>query len=279
MIELGKINKLTIKRTRDYGAHLDGGEEGGDILLKHRDLPEHCRAGDVVEVFLYLDREDHLRATTRMPFAMVGQFACLRVVAITSSGAYLDWGLEKDLFVPRSEQQEPMEEGKSYLVFIFVDELTHRITASTRLEKFLSEEIPPYQEGEEVELLIYAQTDLGYKALVDHTYSGIIYKNEVFQKLSIGQQLHGYIKKVREDLKIDLCLQRSGHQGVDDVARTIMQAIIKNGGRIALTDKSPPDEIYALFGISKKAFKKAVGSLYKKRLVTIDADGIKQVRK
>ncbi len=277
MAELGKINTLTVKRTRDYGAHLDG-DELGDILLKYKEVPEHCQAGDEVEVFLYIDREGRLRATTQIPVAEVGQFAALPVVANTSSGTYLDWGLEKDLFVPRSEQQGGMEEGQSYLVYIFIDELTNRITASSKLDKFLSEEIPPYQENEEVELLIYAQTDLGYKALVDQAYSGILYKSEVFQELSIGQQLPGYIKKVREDLKIDLSLQKIGAQRTDAVSQTILQTLIKNGGHLAVTDKSPPEEIYNLFGVSKKTFKKAIGGLYKRRKITMDANGITRVR-
>lgn len=277
MAELGKINVLQIKRVRDYGAHLDGGGLG-DILLKYRELPAGCQAGDAVEVFLYLDREGRLRATRQLPVATVGQFAFLPVVANSSTGSYLDWGLEKDLFVPRSEQQERMEEGKEYLVYIFLDEESNRITASTKLDKFLSAEIPPYQENEEVDLYIYAQTDLGYKALVDEAFSGILYKNEIFRKLSVGQQLKGYIKKVRDDLKIDLTLQKVGAQGSEAVAQTILQALIKNGGKISVTDKSPPDEIYSLFGISKKSFKKAVGALYKKRLITIEADGIRRVR-
>ena len=277
MAELGKINILQVKRVRDYGAHLDGGELG-DIRLKYRELPRDCRPGDEVEVFLYLDREGRLRATRHLPVVTVGQFASLPVVAKSSTGAYLDWGLEKDLFVPRSEQQEPMEEGKSYLVYVFIDEETNRITASSKLDKFLSEDIPPYQVNDEVDLLVYAQTNLGYKALVNQAHSGIIYQNEVFQKLSVGQHLKGYIKKVREDLKIDISLQKLGAQRSEAVTQTILQTLIKNGGKIAVTDKSPPEEIYSLFGVSKKTFKKAIGALYKKRLITIEADGIRRIR-
>ena len=278
MAELGKVNRLTVKRIRDYGAHLDGGELG-DILLKYNDVPENCLAGDEVEVFVYADREERLRATTSLPYATVDEFALLPVVANTSTGTYLDWGLEKDLFVPKSLQQVQMEVGKSYLVYIFIDEFTHRVTASTKIDKFLSCEPPDYQNGEEVELVIYDQTDLGYKALVNSSHSGIIYENEVFQELSIGQHLQGFIKKIREDQKIDLTLQRLGAKGAEDVSKTILQAIIKRGGKINVTDKSPPEEIYAMFGVSKKIFKKAIGALYKRRLVTIEVDGIKQVRK
>jgi len=274
MAQIGKINKLRIKRIRDYGAHLDGGESG-DILLPIRHVPEKCQPGDEIEVFVYEDREDHLRATTQKPQAMVGQFARLRVVASTSSGAFLDWGLEKELFVPKGEQQDKMKEGKSYVVFVFLDEKTNRIAASAKLDKFLSQLSPDYEEGEEVDLIIYEQTDLGYRAVINHSHGGMVYKNEVFQKLFIGQQLKGYIKKIREDLKIDLSLQKPGYQGVDDVAQAILKTIKDHGGRIAVTDKSRPEDIYSLFGVSKKTFKKAIGALYKKRLITIDTNGVK----
>jgi len=273
MAQIGRINKLTVKRTRDYGAHLDGGELG-DILLPIRDVPEQCRPGDEVEVFVYTDREDHLRATTRKPLATVGQFAELRVAASSPAGAFLHWGLEKDLLVPRSEQQGKMAEGKSYIVFVFLDEKTNRVTASAKLDKFFSPQPPHYAEGEEVDLLIYEETARGYKAIVNHSHGGMVYKSEVFQKLLIGRQLKGYVKKIREDLKIDVRLQKPGYQGVDDISRTILQALKNHGGRIAVTDKSPPEDIYSLFRVSKKTFKKAIGALYKKRLVTLDTSGI-----
>ena len=277
MAQIGRINKLTIKRTRDYGVHLDGGESG-DILLPISEVPEGCQAGDEVVVFVYQDKRERLRATTKKPKATVGQFARLWVKANASSGTYLDWGLQKDLFVPKSEQLVKMEKGRSYGVFVFLDPKTNRITASAKLDKFLSGEPLNYKEGEEVDLIIYDQTDLGYKALVNHAHGGMVYKNEVFQKLHIGQQLQGFIKKIREDHKIDLSLQRSGYQGVDDISRTMLKTIKDHGGRIAVTDKSPPEEIYALFGVSKKIFKKAIGALYKKRLITIDPKGIRLAR-
>lgn len=274
MAQIGRINKLTVKRTRDYGAHLDGGESG-DILLPKKYVPDNCRAGDEVEVFVYEDREERLRATTQRPHATVGQFAKLRVVANSASGAYLDWGLEKDLLVPTREQLFKMEEGKSYVVFVFLDEKNNRITASSKLDKFLNLQPPDYEEGEEVDLIIYDKTDLGYKAVVNNAHVGMIFKNEVFQPLIAGQQLKGYIKKIRDDLKIDLILQKPGYQEVDDIAQTILKKIKDNGGRIALTDKSPPEDIYSMFGVSKKTFKKAIGALYKKRLVIMNPTGIK----
>lgn len=273
MAQIGRINTLTVKRTRAYGAHLDGGELG-DILLKSRDVPENCQPGDAIEVFIYTDREDHLRATTQKPKATVGQFAVLQVVANSAAGAYLDWGLDLDLFVPKSEQQDRMVVGKSYVVYVVLDEKNNRIMASSKVDKFLSMTPPDYAEGEEVDLLIYDRTDLGYRAVVNQLHGGILYKNEVFQRLDPGQQVKGYIKKIREDLKIDLSLQAPGYQGIDDISQAILETIKNHGGRIGVTDKSQPEAIYALFGVSKKTFKKAVGALYKKRVILIDGSGI-----
>jgi predicted RNA-binding protein (virulence factor B family) len=277
MARLGRINKLTIKRISDYGAHLDGGDSG-DIILPSRDLPDECQAGEELVVFVYKDGEDRLRATTSKPLVTVGHFAPLTVVETTPAGAFLDWGLHHDLFVPKSEQRQLMVKGKSYVVFAFLDEQNERIIASSKLDKFLDRHPPDYAEGEEVSLLIYEQTDLGFKAVVDQTHNGILYKNEVFRQLEIGQELTGYIKKVRVDQKLDLCLKQPGYQGVKDISQTILEMITAKGGRIAVTDKSPPEEIYAIFGVSKKTFKRAIGTLYQKRLITIDAEGIRLVR-
>jgi len=278
MAQIGKINKLSIKRKLDDGAYLDG-DLSGDIFLSKRDVPEKCQPGDEVEVFVYADKEERLRATTRKPYATVGEFAKLRVVANSSSGSYLDWGMKKDLLVPKSEQLSMMEEGKSYIVFVFLDLKTYRIAASSKLEKFLSLKPPIYNEGEEVDLIVYDSTDLGYKVFVNNAHEGILYKNEVFKKLFIGQQLKGYIKKIREDLKIDLSLQKPGYQAVDSISQAILNIIKDHGGRISVTDKSPPEDIYALFGVSKKTFKKAIGALYKKRVIKIDANSIKLAKR
>ena len=278
MVKIGRINKLTIKRRLDYGAHLDGGESGG-ILLPKKYVPKKCQPGDEVEVFVYVDREERLRATTQKPYVTVGQFAKLRVVANSSSGAYLDWGLQKNLLVPKREQHAKMEEGKSYVVFVFLDKKNNRITASSKLDKFLDLQSPNYDEGEEVDLFISYKTDLGYKTVVNNSHWGMIYKNEVFQRLHIGQQLKGYIKIIREDLKIDISLQQSGYQRVDNISQSILKTIKDLGGSIAVTDKSPPEDIYSLFGVSKKTFKKAIGALYKKKLITIDTNDIKLTQK
>ncbi len=274
MVEIGRINRLTIKGTQAYGIHLDGGESG-DILLRDKSAAERYQPGDEIEVFVYVDREKRLVATTQKPKAMVGEFAFLRVVTNSAAGAFMDWGLENDLFAPKSEQQDNMREGKSYVVFIFLSEKHQRITASSKLDKFLDLQQPQYEEGEEVDLIIYAKTDLGYSAIVNSSHTGMIYYNEVFQNLVIGQRLQGYIKKIREDFKIDLRLQQTGYQRVDDISQTILNLLKESGGMVAVTDKSPPEEIYAMFEVSKKAFKKAIGGLYKKKLILIEKDGIK----
>ncbi len=276
MAQIGKINSLTVKRVRDYGAHLDGGESG-DILLPKRYVPKDCRPGDTVEVFVFVEGENRLRATTRKPYATVEQFAALRVKANTVSGAFLDWGLEKDLLVPKREQQAGMAEGRAYVVYVFLDEKSGRITASEKLDRFLNQRPPEYAEGEEVDLLICGRTDLGYRAIVNNSHWGMLFKSDVFVDLRIGQQLKGYIKKVRPDHKIDLLLQKPGYEKVDDISRLILKTIKKHGGRIEVTDKTPPEEIYALFGVSKKTFKKAIGALYKKRLIILDTDGIRLI--
>jgi hypothetical protein len=277
MVQIGKINRLSVKGTQAYGIHLDGGASG-DILLKDKYAARKYQPDDKIDVFVYVDRDQRLVATTQKPYATVGEFAKLKVVSNSAAGAFMDWGLESDLFVPKSEQQDNMREGKSYVVFIFLSEKNNRITASSKLDKFLDLQSPEYVEGEEVDLIVYAQTDLGYNAVVNSAHIGMIYENEVFQKLVVGQRLRGYVKKIREDLKIDLRLQQTGYQIIDDVSQTILNTINDSGGMVAVTDKSPPEDIYTLFGVSKKVFKKAIGALYKKRLIIIETDCIKAAR-
>ncbi len=277
MVEIGKMNRLPIIRSRDNTIHLDGGELG-EILLKGRYSAAKSTTDDELDVFVYADKEQCLLATVHKPYAMVGDFAKLRVVGTSAVGAFMGWGLEDDLFVPKSEQQTSMKEGQSYVVYVFLSEKTHRITASSKLDKYLGKQRPEYDEGEEVDLIIYAVTQLGYSAVVNNSHVGMIYDNEVFQKLEIGQRLKGYVKKIREDHKIDLRLQQTGYQQVDDISQAILSTIKDAGGRVAVTDKSKPEEIYAMFGVSKKVFKKAIGALYKKRLIVIAPDCITIVK-
>ncbi len=273
MIKIGEINTLTVKSIQGNTIRLDGGGDG-DVLLNKEETPKNCTAGDTLEVFIYVDREQQLQATTKTPLAQVGDFVKLRVVSTTPSGAYLDWGLDNDLLVPKSEMQNPMREGRSYFVHVFVSTMTNRVTASSRLDKFLSLQFPDYAPGEEVDLIIYDETDLGFRAIINCAHEGILYTNELFQHVAVGQEITGYIRKVRDDLKIDLRLQRPGHQRLDKISQTILETIKEHDGIMPLTDKSPPEAIYAQFGISKKVFKKAIGTLYKKRLIVISGKGI-----
>lgn len=278
MAEIGKTEKLEVLREVDFGFYLDGGELG-EILLPSGSLRGACAVGDMVEAFVYLDSEDRLIATMEEPYIEVGQFALLRVVAVERVGAFLDWGLQKDLLVPFREQKRPMSEGRSYVVRAYLDEKSDRIAASSKLDKFLGLNAPEYADGEEVDLLIARKTDMGYNAIVNNAHWGILYKNEVFRRLDVGQRIRGYIRKVRSDRKIDLTLEKAGYQKVDGMAQEILERLKAHDGFMAVGSKTPPDEIYAIFGMSKKNFKKATGALYRQRLVSVDDDGIRLVDK
>lgn len=260
----------------DFGVYLDG-ESDGEILLPKRYVPEGTAIGDVIPVFIYTDSEDRAIATTEKPLAMVGDFACLEVVEVNRMGAFLEWGLMKQLFVPFREQREPMEVGKSYPVFVYVDFETRRITASSKLSRFIDATTPELEEGQEVELLLYQRTQLGWKAIINQRYSGVLYENEVFQVLSEGQQLKGYVKQIRPDEKIDLTLHKPGYEKVDDFSNTLFDILKEFGGFLPFTDKSSAEAIYNRFGVSKKTFKKAVGDLYKKRLIGLEPDGLRLI--
>ena len=271
---LGKYNQLEIVKEVDFGVYLDGGDDG-EILLPSRYVPEGCKPGDVLNVFIYLDNEERLIATTLQPKVQVGEFACLEVAWINEYGAFLDWGLMKDLFVPFREQKMKMQKGRSYVVHAHVDEESYRIMASAKVERYLSKEKPDYQPGQEVEIMIWQRTDLGYKAIVENQYSGLIYQGEIFKSLEPGMKLTAYIRQVREDGKIDLTLQKDGQKKVEDFSEVLLQFIKDQGGHTSLNDKSAAEDIYEAFGVSKKTFKKAVGDLYKKRLIVLEEGGIR----
>jgi len=272
-IELGKFNQLEVVKEVDFGVYLDGGEEG-EILLPTRYVPEDCKIGDILNVFLYLDMDERLIATTLTPFVQVGQFACLEVSWVNQYGAFLNWGLMKDLFVPFREQKMKMQVGRKYVVHAHLDEESYRIVASAKVERYLSKEKPEYTAGEEVNILIWQKTDLGFKAIIDNKYSGLLYENEIFSSIETGMEMKAFVKQVRGDGKVDLILQKPGFEKVDDFAKTLLDYIKEQGGRIHLNDKSPAEDIYDTFGVSKKTFKKGVGDLYKKRLITLHEDGI-----
>lgn len=275
-MELGKKNRLKVVKKVDFGLYLDGGEEG-EILLPARYVPEGCSLGDELEVFIYLDNEERLVATTLTPLAQVGQFAWLEVAWVNQYGAFLNWGLMKDLFVPFREQKMKMEIGKRYIVHVHLDEESYRIVASAKVERYLSAEKAGYQPGQEVDVLIWQKTDLGFKTIIEDQFGGLLYDSEIFQPLHTGMRLKAYVKQVREDGKIDLVLQKTGQQHIEDFSKVLWSYIGQHDGYVRLNDKSPAEEIYGVFGVSKKTFKKAVGDLYKRRLITLEADGIRKV--
>jgi len=276
MAEIGKINRLEIVRTTAGGLVLDGGTLG-EILMPNRYVSNAGNPGDTIEVFLMLDSEERLIATNLRPYAMVGEFAALRVAAVTRIGAFLSWGLPKDLFVPFREQKIEMQEGRTYVVRIYLDETSGRIAASSKLDKFLDLAPANYKLAEKVQLLICAKTDLGFKAIVNGRHWGILFYNVVFTPLEMGQKIEGYIKQVRPDGKLDLCLQKPGFGKVKALTDVILEYLKSQGGFMPITDKNPPEEIYRLFGVSKKSYKMAIGTLYKKRLITFENDGTKLV--
>jgi predicted RNA-binding protein (virulence factor B family) len=274
MADVGRMNKLTVVRKAEHGVYLSG-DRNNDILLPKAYVPEGCKIGDEIDVFIYRDSEDRIIATTQKPLAMVGDFACLKVVSSTRVGAFLDWGLQKDLLVPFKEQKFRMKTGQSYVVYVYLDETTDRVVASSKLNKFLDSEPAGYTEGEKVDLMIFEKTELGYKVIINNAHAGIIYENEVFQPVHIGQQLTGFVNKIRSDGKIDIALQKTGYEHIDPIAQMILDYLKEHNGEMYITDKSPAEEIYTAFGISKKNFKKALGALYKEKIIDIGKEVIK----
>lgn len=274
MIKLGKYSTLEVVKLVDFGAYLSAGDFG-QVLLPKKFVPEGTNVGDRLKVFLYLDSNDMLIATTQRAHSQVGQFAYLKVVATSKFGAFLDWGLDKDLFLPFAEQNKRVEEGRSYVVYTHLNHVDERIVASMKVDKYLDQTKPTYQEGQEVKLLIAGKSDLGYKAIVEDKHWGLIFYNEVFQKLTIGRKVKGFIKRIRPDGKIDLALQKADKQGFDKHTNRVLFKLKQAGGFLPLGDKSDPELIYQEFAFSKKVFKKAIGSLFKAKLITIESDGIR----
>ncbi len=276
MANIGKKNRLRIVKSVDFGVYLDGGEHG-EILLPRRYLPETWAVGDKLDVFIYLDSEDHVIATTQRPRIMVGQCAYLKVKEVNDFGAFLDWGLSKDLLVPFSEQTTKMKEGNDYVVYCYLDEDSDRIAATTKLHEYLDEYGDDFKPRQAVSLLICGRTDMGYKAVINNTHLGLIFKGDAFKPLRYGQKVDGYIKSIRNDGKIDLCLQMPGQEAKKELADQILDHLKALGGASSLTDKSPPEEIYEKFNVSKGSYKKALGALYKRRMIVIEKDQIKLV--
>jgi predicted RNA-binding protein (virulence factor B family) len=276
-VEIGKFNKLQVVKIADHGVYVDGGEEG-TILLPNRYVPEGTDIEDCLEVFLYFDSDDLLIATTESPKAMVGDVQLLKVVDTNRVGAFLDWGLPKDLLVPYSEQQHPMKEGESYVVYVFHDHKTDRILASSKLNRYFEEESTNLEPRQKVDLKITDKTELGYKTIIDNQYLGLIFHGDAFRPLALGECLPGYIKAIREDGKIDVIISQHSPQGDNSLEDQILAYLKQSGGESNLTDKSNPDHIYRQFKVSKKKYKNALGALYKRKLIVITREKISLVQ-
>lgn len=274
MANIGKFNTLSVITINEIGAYLDAGELG-EILLPKRQVPENCQAGDLVKIFIYRDTADRLIATTDIPLGQVDEFVSLKVLQINKMGAFLDWGLPKDLLAPFNQQHSEMEVGKYYLVRIYIDLTTDRIAASSKLDKFLDIWPAQYQKWDKVDLIIGGKTDLGFKAIINNLHWGLLYDNEIFQPLRVGKKITGYIKQVREDERIDLSLSRPGEGKVNDFSEKLLAHIAQCGGSSPLHDKSSPELIQRTLGVSKKTFKATVGNLLKNGKIVIEANGIR----
>lgn len=273
MLNIGKFNTLKVSKIVNFGLYLDAGN-GIEILLPARYITEPLSIGQDVKVFIYTDSEDRLIATTETPLTQVNQFAFLNVKSITKIGAFLDWGLMKDLLVPYSEQRTKIKKGGRYLVYTYLDDTTKRIVGSTKIDKFLGNTIPNYNKGECVTCLIYEESDIGYKVIIDNLHKGIIYKNEIYRSIDIGDTIIGYVKLIRNDNKIDITLNDIAINRIEILANRIYQFIEINGGKTTLCDKSSPDEIKSILQCSKKDFKKAIGYLYKSKRIIINDNTI-----
>lgn len=269
MAQLGQFNTLRVIKQVDFGYYLDG-EQFGQILLPKKQAPDDIEIDSQIEVFLYTDSEDRIVSTTIKPKAMVGECAYLKVIETNRVGAFLDWGLPKDLLVPFNEQQKPMQEGYSYTVYLFIDEASERIAASTRLDEHLPSTSNGFEARQAVELMVYSKSDLGFKAVINGTHLGQLYDNEVFRPLHYGEKLPGYVKQIRDDGRIDLSLQLPAYIARDALSEKILQHLADNNGVSTLTDKSQPADIAATFGVSKSSYKKALGLLYKNRQIIIE---------
>lgn len=275
-MKLGRSYELEVVKELDFGFYLDA-ENLGEVLLPNRVVPEGTNVGDSLSVFLYLDSEDRPIATTKKPRAQVGQFAYLRAVETTDFGAFLDWGLDKHILLPFAEQHRKIEVGKSYLVYLYLDERDGRIVASSKIDKFIEDKATRYfKTREPVDLIIANTTELGYKAIVNHSCWGVLYKSDVFQKLSFGQRVKGFIRRVRPDGKVDLTLNGGNHSR-DRNTKIVLDYLNKNSGFAPLHDKTDPKIISSELGMSKGAFKKAIGNLYKQKVISIDNDGIRML--
>ena len=271
-ISVGNYNELRVDRKVDFGFYLDDGAEG--ILLPIRFAPDHLQVGDLLKVLIYHDSDNRLIATTQEPYGVVGDIVKLKAVEITRQGAFLDWGLMKDIFVPASKQLAGMRVGGEYLVKIYVDEMTGRVAATEKIDFGLSNEELSVIEKEIVSLIVYRQTDLGYAMIINNKHVGLLHTNEIYREMVLGEKLEGFIKTIRADKKIDLVLGKPGFQKVEDETGKILRLLAENNGYLPYHDKSNPEDIYAFFGMSKKVFKMTTGNLYKQQKIAFTKTGI-----
>lgn len=274
-IRVGDYNTLKVARSFDFGMYLGEGKDV--VLLPKRFIPEGLKVGDDVKVFVYHDSEDRLIATTQHPLGVVGEIVKLRVVSVTNQGAFMDWGLMKDLFVPKSQQRMGMRVGGEYLVLIYIDEQTGRAAATEKIDKFLSNDVLTVKELQQVDLLVYRRTDIGYVVIINNQHTGVLHRNDIYQQITEGDRLKGYIKNILEDNKIDVAIGKPGYQRVEDETSKVLRLLQENNGYLPYNDKSSPEDIYEFFGMSKKTFKMTTGGLFKNRKIIFTQTGIKQV--
>ncbi len=273
MIKVGEYNTLKVIREVAFGVYLDDGAEG--ILLPKRFMPENIKIGDNINVFLYHDGEDRLIATTQKPKGILGDIVKLRTISVTPQGAFLDNGLMKDIFVPKSKQQRGMIPNGEYLVKIYLDEQTGRLAATEKIELFLSNDALTVKVLDEVDLTVYRRTDIGYVVIINNLHTGVLHHNEIYRDITAGDQFKGFIKKVYPDNKIDVSAGKSGYTRVEDETQKILRLLNENDGYLPYYDKSDPEEIYSFFGMSKKTFKMTVGNLYKQKKISLEKTGIR----
>jgi len=275
MVHIGKVNNLRIVKEVEFGLYLDG-DKRGEILLPKRYVPQGCKVDDMLDVFIYFDSEDRIIATTETPLVQAGEFAFLECVAVNKTGAFLDWGLMKDLLLPYDEQTHRPEVGKSYIVYVYGDEDTGRLVASTKIRDFLDDQsLNDFKVGEEVSLLNADRTDLGFLMIINNSHLGLLHQHEALRTIKHGERLQGFVQNIREDKKIDLCLHQQASDKTDEVSTLILSKLKKSGGFLPIHDKSDPKDIQYMFGVSKKAFKKAIGSLYKQKTIVLVDRGIR----
>lgn len=277
MLQIGKYNELRVAREVDFGVYLSDAD-GAEVLLPARYVPEGTAVGDVLRVFVYTDSDDRPVATTEVPYATVGECAYLQVRDVNDTGAFLDWGLPKDLLVPYSQQRARMRRGGIYLVYVYLDHATMRVVATAKVDKYIGNTVPAYKPGEAVKALITEHTDIGYRAIVDNLFWGMVYENEIFRPLELEESVRAYVKAVRDDGKIDLTLQDRTDRRVASLAGRILEAAVRKGGTLDMGDHSSPEIIQAIFSCSKKDFKKALGHLYREGKIILADEKITVVK-